>query len=138
MCVQDDPWEVEVFRHVAVDLLALDVEVVGVTFGDALSILTASAATGFYPHLLVLDCHLQVRGGLEFLEELHCRDLPQVPVVFVTPARTDAATRRKAAKYGALECFYTAISFDDVVVAVSQVCAYAKGEAMMFTSFFRY
>jgi len=123
--IEDDPLEFESFRHVAVDLLALNVEVVHVNSGDALSIITASAATGFCPHLLVLDYQLR---GLELLKELRSSDLPRVPVVFLSQARTDAATRREADKYDAVECFYTASSFDDFVVAVGQVCSYASGE----------
>jgi len=126
--IEDDPWEFESFRHAAVDLLGLNVEVVQVNWGDALSVITASAATGFCPHLLVLDHHLPGREGLAFLKELRSQDLPRVPVVFLTQARTDAETRREADKYDAVECFYTAISFEDFVLAVWEVCSYAKGE----------
>jgi len=126
--IEDDLWEFESFRYVAIDLLGLNVDIIRVNVGDAISILTASAATGFYPYLIVLDYHLPGREGLKFLKELRSRDLPQVPVVFLTQAWTDAVTRREVDKYDAVECFYTANSYEDFVVAVWQVCSYARGD----------
>jgi CheY-like chemotaxis protein len=119
--VEVDSGGFESFRYVAVDLLGWNAEVFRVNAGDALSVLEASAAVGFGHHLIVLDDRLLGHDRLEFLKELRTLDLPQVPVVFLSQVRTDAATRREADKYNAVECFYDAASFDDFVVAVGQL-----------------
>ena len=83
------------------DSLRLLLEAHGMAVEDFDS--TADFAAAYRPHpraCLILDLHLPVVGGLDFLASRTSRDL-KLPVILIT-GRGDAATRERALALGAV------------------------------------
>jgi DNA-binding NarL/FixJ family response regulator len=103
------------FRSALVSALELldDIDVIGEADGG---VAACGSAVELRPEAIVMDVSMADLSGIEAMQHIH-RELPDVPVVFLT-ARGDDGVRRAAIDAGAAGFVVKGAALEEIVAAV--------------------